>query len=207
MGVRLYIEGALACFSRPELSVERVSYDAMTPSAAVGVLEAIYWKPAIRWHVDRITVLKPINHLQIKRNEVAVRASAQRASIDPTEHRIQRTTLALRDVAYVLEAHFTMTDKAGTAESDGKHLDQFNRRAANGQCWQRPALGQREMIAERWGIPNDDLKPDASLMGERDLGLMLHSMDYQAQRPRWFRAIMRDGVIQVPALGSREVLQ
>jgi CRISPR-associated protein Cas5d len=207
MGVRLFISGQLACFSRPELSVERVSYDAMTPSAAVGVLEAIYWKPAIRWNIDRITVLRPIQHTQFKRNEVSTRASANRSRINASDNRIQRTTLALRDVAYVIDAHFDMTDKAEPDDNPGKHLDQFNRRASRGQCWQRPSLGQREMIADRWGLPDPDTMPDASLMGERDLGLMLHSLDYEAQRPRWFRAVMRDGVIKIPAVGSREVLQ
>src|ERR1700680_1447392 len=107
MGVRLMISGPLACFSRPELSVERVSYDAMTPSAAVGVLEAIHWKPAIRWHVDAITVLRPIRTMQIKRNEVSERASAGRPVINVSDHRVrlQRTTLALRDVAYIIDAH------------------------------------------------------------------------------------------------------
>jgi CRISPR-associated protein Cas5d len=207
MGVRLFISGQLACFSRPELSVERVSYDAMTPSAAVGVLEAIYWKPAIRWNIDRITVLRPIQHTQFKRNEVSTRASANRSRINASDNRIQRTTHALRDVAYVIDAHFDMTDKAEPDDNPGKHLDQFNRRASRGQCWQRPSLGQREMIADRWGLPDPDTVPDTSLMGERDLGLMLHSLDYEAQRPRWFRAVMRDGVITVPAVGSREVLQ
>jgi CRISPR-associated protein Cas5d len=143
--------------------------------------------------------------MQIKRNEVTHRASAGRANINVVDARIQRTTLALRDVAYVIEAHFTMTDKAGPVDTPGKHLDQFNRRAANGQCWQRPAFGQREMIADRWSIPTNDIRPDPSLMGERDLGFMLHSMDYDNQRPRWFRAVMRDGVIQVPAANSPEV--
>jgi CRISPR-associated protein Cas5d len=206
MGVKLYVSGELACFSRPELSVERVSYDAMTPSAAVGVLEAIYWKPAIRWHVDRITVLKPIRHVQRKTNEVAIRASAGRPRISAPDNRIQRTTLALRDVAYVIEAHFELTDKAGPDATPGKHLDQFNRRASRGQSWQRPSLGLREMIADRWGVPASPIRPDASLMGERDLGLMLHSIDYNNGRPHWFKAKMRDGIIEVPALGSPAVL-
>jgi CRISPR-associated protein Cas5d len=207
MGVRLMISGPLACFSRPELSVERVSYDVMTPSAAVGVLEAIYWKPAIYWHVDRITVLRPIKTMQIKRNEVTVRASARRQAIDvaDTRNRIQRTTLALRDVSYIIDAHFEMTARAGADDSPGKHLDCFNRRAARGQCWQRPSLGQREMVAERWGVPDATNTPDPSLMGERDLGLMLHSIDYSAAKPRWFRAIMRDGAIAVPPADSVEV--
>jgi CRISPR-associated protein Cas5d len=207
MGVQLMISGPLACFSRPELSVERVSYDAMPPSAAVGVLEAIHWKPAIRWHVDAITVLRPIRTIQIKRNEVSERASAGRPMINITEHRLQRTTLALRDVAYIINAHFEMTDKAGPDDNPGKHVDCFNRRASRGQCWQRPSLGQREMIAERWSVPENGQAPDPSLMGERDLGLMLHSIDYASSKPRWFRAVMRDGVIAVPALNSSQVLQ
>ena len=141
MGVKLYVSGELACFSRPELSVERVSYDAMTPSAAVGVLEAIYWKPAIRWHIDRIAVLNPIRYVQRRTNEVSIRASAGRLRISASQNRIQRTTLALRDVAYLIEAHFDLTDKAGADDTVGKHLDQFNRRASRGQCWQRPSLG------------------------------------------------------------------
>jgi CRISPR-associated protein Cas5d len=201
------ISGPLACFSRPELSVERVSYDAMTPSAAVGVLEAIHWKPAIRWHVDAITVLRPIRTIQLKRNEVSERASAGRTTIDINEHRLQRTTLALRDVAYIIDAHFEMTDKAGADDNVGKHLDCFNRRASRGQCWQRPSLGQREMVAERWSVPEGSPAPDPSLMGERDLGLMLHSIDYANSKPRWFRAVMRDGVIAVPAYNSPQVLQ
>jgi CRISPR-associated protein Cas5d len=208
MGVKLFITGQLACFSRPELSVERVSYDAMTPSAAVGVLEAIYWKPAIQWNIDRITILRPIRHTQFKRNEISIRASANRSRINASDNRIriQRTTVALRDVAYIIDAHFDMTDKSGPDDNPGKHLDQFNRRASRGQCWQRPSLAQREMIADRWGLPDPAAIPDTSLMGERDLGLMLHSLDYKTQRPRWFRAVMRDGVIKVPAVGSREVL-
>jgi CRISPR-associated protein Cas5d len=207
MGVKLFVSGELACFSRPELSVERVSYDAMTPSAAVGILEAIHWRPAIRWIVDRITVLRPIQYVQFKRNEVSIRASANRPMIDVAAHRIQRTTLALRDVAYVIDAHFEMTRKAGPDDNPGKHLDQFNRRASRGQCWQRPSLGQREMIAERWGVPDGTMTPDDTLMGRRDLGLMLHSLDYEAQRPQWFRAVMQDGVINVPEPGSPGVLK
>src|SRR5262245_51542541 len=209
MGVKLMISGPLACFSRPELSVERVSYDAMTPSAARGVLEAIYWKPAIAWHVDRITVLRPIKTIQFRRNEVAARASERRSRINVTDHnvRLQRTTLALRDVAYIIEAHFEITTKAGADDNPAKHLDCFNRRAVRGQCWQRPSLGQREMVAERWGIPDATLAPDPSLVGERDLGLMLHSIDYGAQKPRWFRAVMRDGVIAIPPANSVEVYQ
>src|SRR5690242_1303620 len=143
MGVKVLVSGDLACFTRPELSVERVSYDVMTPSAAVGILEAIHWKPAIRWVVDRIYVLKPIRWTSIKRNEVKNIASPRRSRIDieDSRNRIQRHTRLLRDVAYVIEAHLEMTDKAGADDNEGKHLAMFNRRLEKGQHWQQPCLG------------------------------------------------------------------
>ena len=204
MSVQLYVWGRRACFSRPQFPTERVTYDAPTPSACVGILEAIHWKPAIRWHVDRITVLAPIVHEQWRNNEVAVRASARRPRIVTTDNRVQRTTLALRDVAYLIDAHFDMTDKAGPSDSPGKHVEMFKRRAARGQCWQHPCLGLREMMAAGWSDkPNREV--DQSLMGERNLGMMLHSIDHATGKPRWFHAIMRDGVIDVPPV--REALQ
>lgn len=207
MGVKLFIEGRRACFTRPELNLERVSYDVPTPSAAIGMLEAIYWKPAIKWHVDRITVYRPIVREQWRTNEVSNKASTgRRHGIHASGNRVQRTTLALRDVAYLIEAHFTATDKAGPGDNAGKHLDTFNRRAANSQCWQHPCLGMREMMAKRWG-QETDCAVDESLMGERDLGIMLHSIDHATGSPRFYRAIMCDGVINVPPLSSSEVMQ
>jgi CRISPR-associated protein Cas5d len=155
-GIRLLISGDHACFTRPEMKVERVSYDVMTPSAARGILEAIHWKPAIRWVIDEIRVLKPIRFQSIRRNEVGQKApagklkSAMRAGslegvqLLADEDRQQRAATVLVDVAYVIAAHFELTNRAGPDDNEGKHLDTFNRRAARGQCFQQPCLGTRE---------------------------------------------------------------
>lgn len=212
-GIRLKVWGERACFTRPEMKVERVSYDVITPSAARGILEAIHWKPAIRWVVDRIHVLKPIRFESLRRNEVGGKLSA--ASISKAmkagrtddlvslieDDRQQRATTLLRDVAYVIEAHFELTDKAGADDSIGKHLDIFNRRARKGQYFHAPCLGVREfpanfqLLEAEQDIPN----ADASLPGERDLGWMLHDIDFaHGMTPHFFRARMKDGVIEVP---------
>lgn len=217
-GVRLQVWGDYACFTRPEMKVERVSYDVMTPSAARGVLEAIHWKPAIRWVIDRIHVLKPIRFQSIRRNEVGhkiavgnVSRAMKSASIEGLhlfvdEQRQQRAATVLRDVAYIIDAHFELTGTAGPDDFEGKHLDIFNRRAARGQCFHRPCLGVREFPAA-FTLPNGGT-PSASpaLAGERDLGWMLHDIDFEnGMTPRFFRAVMRDGVIDVPAFGDAEV--
>lgn len=212
-GIRLHIWGARACFTRPEMKVERVSYDVITPSAARGILEAIYWKPAIRWHIDRIHVLKPIRFESIRRNEVGGKLSA--ASVAKAmkagstaglathvdEDRQQRAATVLRDVAYVIEAHFELTEKAGSDDKVGKHLDIFNRRARRGQCFHMPSLGTREFPASFSLIEEDTPWPEAhpALQGEKDLGWMLHDIDFaDGMTPHFFRATMRDGVIEVP---------
>lgn len=150
-GVRLHVWGERACFTRPEMKVERVSYDVITPSAARGILEAIHWKPAIRWQIDRIHVLKPIRFESIRRNEVGSKlspASVTKAMKAGTtaglatyvdEDRQQRAATVLRHVAYVIEAHFELTARAGADDSVGKHLDIFNRRARKGSASTRPA--------------------------------------------------------------------
>lgn len=154
-GIKLHIWGERACFTRPEMKVERVSYDVITPSAARGILEAIHWKPAIRWKVDRIHVLRPIRFESIRRNEVGSKVSARnvlsamkaKSTQDlytlADEDRQQRAATVLRDVAYVIEAHFDLTDKAGVDDNEGKHLDQFKRRARKGQCFHQPCMGTR----------------------------------------------------------------
>src|SRR5271163_2923100 len=159
-GVRLHVSGERACFTRPEMKVERVSYDVMTPSAARGVLEAIHWKPAIRWVIDRIHVLKPVRFESIRRNEVGskipesnVRSSMRAGSIEGLalvvdEDRQQRAATILRDVAYVIEAHFERTEKWGEDDSDAKHIDMARRRARSGRCFHRPCLGTREFAAD-----------------------------------------------------------
>lgn len=212
-GVRLHIWGERACFTRPEMKVERVSYDVITPSAARGILEAIHWKPAIRWCVDRIHVLKPIRFESLRRNEVAGKLSERTVSKAMKEGRVddvvyfvdqdrqQRAATILRDVGYVIEAHFEFTSRADESDTPGKHLDIFNRRARQGQCFHMPCLGTREFTANFTLIESDDAMPsvDGQLSGERDLGFMLHDIDFaNGKTPRFFRASMRDGVIEVP---------
>lgn len=219
-GVKLKVWGERACFTRPEMKVERVSYDVITPSAARGILEAIHWKPAIVWHIDRIHVLKPIRFESLRRNEVGSKISPSSVSkaikaqstvglanyVD--EDRQQRAATILRDVAYVIEAHFELTAKAGPEDSVGKHLDIFNRRARKGQCYQMPCMGVREFPADFSLLEEGDALPaaDTPLDGECDLGWMLHDIDFaQGMTPRFFRARMKGGVIEVPPWHSEEV--
>jgi len=220
-GIKLHVWGERALFTRPEMKVERVSYDVITPSAARGILEAIHWKPAIRWVVDGIQVLKPIRFESIRRNEVGGKLSA--ASIGKAlragrtdglvsyveDDRQQRAATVLRDVGYVIAAHFELTDKAGPEDNVGKHLDIFNRRARRGQCFQAPCLGTREFPAS-FALIEDGGSPlpavDSALAGERDLGWMLHDIDFaDGMTPRFFRARMVDGLIAVPPFSSEEV--
>ena len=206
-GVRCKVWGDYACFTRPEMKVERVSYDIMTPSAARGVLEAIYWKPAIRWVVDRITVLRPIRFENVRRNELASKlplsnvTKAMNNGTSPVEilvedERQQRAALILRDVAYMIDAHFEFTGPED--RNEGKHLDIFNRRIREGRCFHRPYMGCREFPAH-FG-PDDGEQPHDNLMTERDMGWMLHDLDFaNDMEPRFFRAVMRQGIVDVPA--------
>jgi len=207
-GVNLKVWGDYACFTRPELKVERVSYDVMTPSAARGILEAVHWKPAIRWVIDRIHVLNPIRFENIRKNEVGAKISVHsarsamnagdlsRLPIAVDEHRQQRAMMVLRDVSYVIEAHFEMTG-AARDDTPAKHLDIFRRRAKKGQCFHRPCLGLREFAADFEWL---DEVPRSSLSGHHDLGLMYYDRDFStSQNPRFFEARMTDGVIDVAA--------
>jgi CRISPR-associated protein Cas5d len=193
------------------MKVERVSYDAMTPSAARGVVEAIYWKPEIRWHIGHITVLNPIKFTSIRRNEVKDKIGAGTVAkamkdgagnlafyVDEGDNRQQRATLMLRNVGYIIEAHIEILSGP---DNIAKHLDQFNRRARKGSCYTRPYLGCREFAADFALLEADSAMPtvDDGLMGERDLGWMLHDIDFAGEmQARFFRAVMRDGVIDVP---------
>jgi CRISPR-associated protein Cas5d len=218
-GVKLRVWGDYACFTRPEMKVERVSYDVMTPSAARGILEAIHWKPAIRWIVDRIHVLKPIQFRSIRRNEVGSKIPASKAAsamhvgsleglyLAVEEDRQQRAATLLRDVDYVIEAHFELTAGAGPDDSEGKHLDMFNRRAAKGQCYHRPYLGCREFAAN-FELVVGPIPPSKLSEHQRnkDLGWMLHDIDFvDDMTPRFFRAELHDGVLAVPPWDSAEV--
>ncbi|WP_428031643.1 type I-C CRISPR-associated protein Cas5c [Ancylobacter sp.] len=214
-GVRLHVWGERACFTRPEMKVERVSYDVMTPSAARGILEAVHWKPAIRWVVDAIHVLQPIRLQSFRRNEVGARASAASAGtamragttgglgLVVEENRQQRATLFLTKVAYVIEAHFELTAKAGPDDTEAKHLSMFNRRAATGQCFHRPCLGTRECVADFELIAAGEPLPESRLPDDqrnRDLGWMLHDIDFaDGNTSRFFHARLTDGVLDVKA--------
>ena len=205
-GIKLLVQGRNACFTRPEMKVERVSYDVITPSAARGILEAIHWKPAIRWVVDYIHVLRPITFETIRRNEIASKIPANNArsamkaanlaelSIAVDEDRQQRAMLCLSHVAYGIEAHFEMTDRAGPEDNPGKHADMFRRRAAKGQCFHQPCLGVREFPADFELVDNF---PEA-MSETRDLGWMLHDIDYARDRASvFYRAHMQSGKIDV----------
>lgn len=214
-GVRLHVWGERACFTRPEMKVERVSYDVMTPSAARGILEAIHWKPAIRWVVDAIHVLRPIRFQSFRRNEVGAKASAATAAtamrggttaglgLVVEDNRQQRATLFLTDVAYVIEAHFELTGKAGPDDTEAKHLSMFNRRAAAGQCFHRPCLGTRECAADFELVAPGAPLPESKLPEDqrnRDLGWMLHDIDFaNGNTSRFFPARLTDGVLDVKA--------
>ena len=221
-GIRLHLIGERACFTRPEMKVERVSYDVITPSAARGILEAIHWKPAIRWVIDRIHVLKPIRFESIRRNEVGSKLSYSSVSgamnagqitdrlftlVD--EDRQQRASTVLRDVSYLIEAHFELTERAGADDNEGKHLDIFTRRARKGQCFHMPCLGMREFPATFSLIESNATLPESTLPENertRDLGWMLHDIDFKNEMtPLFFRARMEDGIITVPPLSGEEV--
>lgn len=219
-GIKLHIWGEHACFTRPEMKVERVSYDVITPSAARGILEAIHWKPAIRWIIDEIEILRPIRFESIRRNEVASKISARNVStamkngttdnlymlVDEGKERQQRAATILKDVGYVISAHFELTEQAGEDDNEGKHLDIFNRRARKGQCFHQPCLGTREFPAS-FQLVEEGQEPESSLQErDKDLGWMLHDIDFTDNNtPHFFRAEMQNGIIKVPPFHSREV--
>lgn len=217
-GIRLKVWGQYACFTRPEMKVERVSYDVMTPSAARGILEAIHWKPAIRWVIEAIHVLEPIRFQSIRRNEVGHKAPAGKIKsamkrgdlgglqLLVDEDRQQRASTVLVNPAYVIEARFELTDKAGPDDNEGKHLDVFNRRAARGQCFHQPCLGTREFAASFELFRREEGLPEP-IPDSRDLGFMLWDIDHQAPgRPSmFFRAKLDSGVVRVPPPDSPEI--
>ncbi len=218
MSIRLRVWGDYALFTRPEMKVERVSYDVMTPSAARGLLEAIYWHPGMKWVVDRIHVCKPIRFMNLRRNEVKATVSARAANtvmqrgtgqlylIAPDEIQ-QRASLLLRDVEYVIQAHFDMTDRAAPGDNPGKFQDIIKRRIRRGECYHQPYLGCREFPAQF--APCEAIPPcHEELRGRRDLGFMLWDLDYadpENLQPLFFRAALQDGVLHVPTRDSGEV--
>ncbi|MDR1961775.1 MAG: type I-C CRISPR-associated protein Cas5c, partial [Gracilibacteraceae bacterium] len=176
MAFTLEISGDYACFSRPELKVERVSYDVITPSAARGIFEAILWKPAIKWVIDEICICKPIKFENIRRNEVQSKAS-RRATIAASEDRTQRAAMVLKNVCYVVTAHFEMTSRAGEPDSEAKFAAMFERRAIAGQTFNQPYLGTREFPAKFRLISAGKSEVD-TIKETRSLGIMLYDLDY-----------------------------
>ncbi|MBK8254886.1 MAG: type I-C CRISPR-associated protein Cas5 [Polyangiaceae bacterium] len=191
--------GPLACFTRPEMKAERVSYEIMTPSAARGVLEAITWKPAISWRVHSIHVLAPIQWASFRRNEVSDRASPRGGDFFADERRAQRNTVALRDVDYVITASFQMTDRAGEGDGITKFEEIFERRLHKGQTFHQPYLGCREFAAEVTPAP-EQFVPVESV--DRPLGLMFYDFAYSPEgngaRPLFFEARLKNGILHVP---------
>jgi len=198
--------GPYACFTRPEMKVERVSYTVMTPSAARGILEAIFWKPEFSWRVQEIWVLNPIRYFSILRNEVQSKASPRTdRPYYADEDRTQRHTLALRDVAYVIRADIAV--RSHCSADPAKFRDQFRRRVQRGQCFHRPALGCREFAAD-FSLPAPDDRPLESPR-RLELGLMLFDLKYSGEAgphaPRFFEATLEQGVLHVPPSLCREV--
>ena len=215
----LEVWGDMACFTRPELKVERVSYDVITPSAARAVFESIFWKDAIRWEVTKIEVLNPIKWTAIRRNEVGAVAGKNIKSIYIEEKRQQKNALLLKDVRYRIYAKLifipvrdrkNMKHDPGSDENHGKYNAMFERRAAKGQCFNQPYLGTREFAASFRLIDKNagDLRP--AIDENRDFGIMLYDMDFsdiKNVQPMFYRAKMVQGVIMVPAYNSEEILR
>lgn len=211
-GIRILIKGPRACFTRPEMKAERVSYDVLTPSAARGIIEAVYWKPAIRWRVDSIGVLNEICFDSFRRNELESKLSYSEAKkamtkdsdvyVAASEKRQQRATTYLRDVAYLVKGHFELTEKAGPDDTVEKHYNIALRRFRKGQCFNQPVLGCREFPAQVELIESEDEWDRLASVGfyagsgERDLGFMLYDIDFaHGMEPMFYRAVMHDGVI------------
>ena len=213
----LDVTGEFACFTRPEMKVERVSYDVITPSAARAVFESIFWKPAVLWHVRRIEVLEPIRWINLRRNEVkskvsvsavltAINGGDEELSIyaDEPDERVQRAGLFLRDVRYRLHADLEVRKDRGDPEPEQKFYAMFERRALAGQCVNQPYLGCREFAARFRLVTAASQEPPA-IADSRDLGWMLHDLDFTNPtdpQPVFFRAQMRKGSIEVDSRGA-----
>lgn len=214
----LELTGDYACFTRPEMKVERVSYDVITPSAVRACFEAILWKPAIRWHVRTIEVLKPIRWINLRRNEVASVVSTSKVEtamrsgtgilgLNIEDDRQQRAGLFLRDVAYRVHADLEFVSERDLGAHANKYYEMFERRASRGQCVNQPYLGCREFAAH-FRLVTDPAAESAPIDETRDLGFMLHDLDFtQAAdpQPRFFRARLENGTVNVPAWDSEEV--
>ena len=206
MSMRIEVWGDYACFSRPEMKAERVSYDIITPSAARGLVEAVYWHPGLKYHIDRVYLLSPIRFTNIRRNEVkstllaSAALSAAKGGAAPVLYTsadiVQRASMVLQDVHYVIECHFTMTDKAAPGDNPGKFQDILRRRLNKGQCYHQPCFGCREFPANFREWPAGE--PIPALPVTQDLGFMLYDLDYSDPaniRSQFFRAKLENGVL------------
>lgn len=208
MSIKVEVWGDYACFSRPELKIERFTYDCITPSAARGILDAVFWHPGLVWVIDKIYILSPIEFTNIRRNEVKSKLLSSKAKtamsgknvdlfIDTSSDIQQRAATVLKNVHYVIEAHFDMTDKANQSDNPGKFQEMMKRRLDKGQCYHQPYLGCREFPAKfrRWEF---DTVPTVDI--STDLGLMLYDMDYSDKNnitPMYFRAKIQNGVLDL----------
>ena len=191
--------------------MERCSYDIMTPSAARGIMEAIYWHPGMCWKIDRIHIMKPIQFTSIRRNEVKSKVSANNVLsvyngakkelfISSKEEIVQRASLLLKDVEYIIDAHFEMTDKANDSDNPGKFKDIIMRRLKRGECYHTPYFGCREFPVNFCLCEEEEVHSAYEVVEEKDLGFMLYDMDYSEPeniQPMFFRAVMRRGVVDL----------
>jgi len=216
-GITIRVRGPYALFTRPEMKVERVSYDVITPSAARGIIEAVYWKPAIKWVIDKIHVLSEIQFTNIRRNEVSEKASTDNALqvmkgakkplyISAVDSRQQRASMVLKDVDYVIEAHFEKVEKEwGERDTEEGHYNIVLRRLRKGQHFHAPCLGTREFGA-KVEVIEDGVFPKSPL-GNRDLGWMLYDLDFSDSediKPKFFKATLNDGVLDLKDLEVRQ---
>lgn len=213
-GIKLRVWGDYACFTRPEMKVERVSYDVITPSAARGIIESIYWKPSIKWIIDRIIVLNPIEFGNIMINEVKSKAKKPPKNLDningdsfvifSKEDIAQRRMLYLKNVDYIIEAHFVPTGIGDDTNDSKKHYNIALRRMREGQCYKQPCLGLRDFSANFRLIGEDEIIK-STLEGELDLGFMLYDLDFRYEDgkalndadPVFYRPLMKNGIIDV----------
>lgn len=212
MSVKVEVWGDYASYNRPELKIERMSYPVMTPSAARGIMEAIMWHPGMTWKIDRIYVLSPIQYTNIRRNEVKSKVSHTKAKtammgkptdlyIDAKADIVQRAATVLKNVHYVIEAHFEMNDNANETDNEGKFQSMTKRRLSKGQCYHQPYLGCREFPARFRLWEFDTVPVHSDFVGKTEnLGLMLYDMDYSDPKniqPMYFNAVLKDGVIDL----------
>jgi CRISPR-associated protein Cas5d len=202
--------GEYAAFQRPEFKTERVSYDCMTPSAARGILEAVFWHPGLKYYIDSIYVCAPIKTANIRRNEVkdkisgrVVKSAMQSGNKDiylcTADSIQQRAAVVLKDVRYVIEAHFEMTAQANESDNAGKFQDILKRRLEKGKCYHTPYFGVREFPV-KFQIWDKQKKVQTAYQGVKDLGYMLYDLDYQGKNgiePMFFRAVLKDGKLDL----------